>query len=213
MDKITAKSNENGEISRKQKEENRTSIGSLSWLAKQTRPDLQFSVSQAQKKQANPSAEDLKKTNKLVDQAAALRLNGVKIKKIPEQEIFFVTFHDAAWGNVDREDPDIGSPDWTGEHPVSSQLAHVILICGATLVDGEESDFSLIDWPSKFRQRVCRSTFAGETMACCKPWSIPSTCVPFSFPLQRDAWFKRKTVAHTFPFIASQTAKTSMTAS
>lgn len=46
-----------------------------------------------------------------------------------------------------------------------------------------------------------------------KPWSIPSTCVPSSFPLLRDAWFKRKTVVHTFPFIASQTAKTSMTAS
>lgn len=95
VDKITVKSNENGEISRKQIEENRASIGSLSWLAKQTRPDFQFSVSQAQKKQANPSAEDLKKTNKLVDQAA-FRLNGVKIKKIPEQEISFVPFHDAA---------------------------------------------------------------------------------------------------------------------
>lgn len=139
VDKITAKSNENGEISRKQIEENRASIGSLSWLAKQTRPDLQFSLSQAQKKQANPSAEDLKKTNKLMDQAA-FRLNGVKIKKIPEQEISFVAFHDAAWGNVDREDPDIGSPEWTGEHPVSSQLAHVILICGAKLLDGEESE-------------------------------------------------------------------------
>lgn len=140
VDKITAKSNENGEISRKQIEENRTSIGSLSWLAKQTRPDLQFSLFQAQKKQANPSAEDLKKTNKLMDQAAAFRLNGVKIKKIPEQEISFVAFHDAAWGNVDREDPDIGSPEWTGEHPVSSQLAHVILICGAKLLGGEESE-------------------------------------------------------------------------
>ena len=168
VDKITAKSNENGEISRKQIEENRASIGSLSWLAKQTGLDLQFSVSQVQEKQANPSAEDLKKTNKLVDQAAAFRLNGVKIKKIPEEEIFFVAFHDAAWGNVDREDPDIGSPEWTGEHPVSSQLAHVILICGAKLLDGEESDFSLIDWRSKCSQRVCRSTFAGETMACCK---------------------------------------------
>ena len=75
-----------------------------------------------------------------MDQAAAFRLNGVKIKKIPEQEISFVAFHDAAWGNVDREDPDIGSPEWTGEHPVSSQLAHVILICGAKLLDGEESE-------------------------------------------------------------------------
>ena len=168
VDKVTAKSLENGEVSREQIEENRTSIGSLSWLAKQTRPDLQFSVSQAQRKQSNPSPEDLKKTNKLVDQAMTYKNNGVRIKKIPEGEIAFIAFHDAAWGNVDSNDPDIDAEEWSGAHPVSSQLAHVILICQKSLLEGAESNFSLIDWRSKSSQRVCRSTFAGETMACCE---------------------------------------------
>ncbi len=168
VDKVTAKSTEKEVVTREQVEENRTSIGSLSWLAKQTRPDLQFSVSQAQRKQANPSVEDLKKTNKLVDQAIAYKNNGVKIKKIPEGEITFVAFHDAAWGNVNSEDPDIGGEEWAGDHSVSSQLAHVIIVCGGKLLEGEESDFSLVDWRSKSSQRVCRSTFAGETMACCE---------------------------------------------
>ena len=38
VDKITAKGREDGGVSQEQVEENRTSIGSLSWLAKQTRP-------------------------------------------------------------------------------------------------------------------------------------------------------------------------------
>eukprot|EP00439_Symbiodinium_sp_Y106_P071616 s2455_g12.t3 len=42
-------------------------IGSVSWLAKMTRPDLQFQVSQAQKRQNKPTVKDLKETNKLVD--------------------------------------------------------------------------------------------------------------------------------------------------
>ena len=42
VDKVTAAYNSDGTVSKEQIEENRTSIGSLSWLAKQTRPDLQL---------------------------------------------------------------------------------------------------------------------------------------------------------------------------
>ena len=35
-------------------------------------------------------------------------------------------------------------------------------------MEDQEHNFSLIDWRSKNSQRVCRSTFAGETMACCE---------------------------------------------
>lgn len=45
VDKVTAKCAPDGSITREQIEENRTLSGSLSWLAKQTRPDLQFAVS------------------------------------------------------------------------------------------------------------------------------------------------------------------------
>ena len=52
---------------REQVEENRTAIGSLSWLAKQTRPDLQFNVCCGQRRQNAPTIADLKATNKAVD--------------------------------------------------------------------------------------------------------------------------------------------------
>ena len=129
---------------------------------------MQFAVSQAQRKQSDPSTDDIKKTNKLVDIAFDHKDHGVTLKKIPEKQIAFIAFHDAAWANVSAEDPDIGDSNWSGDHPVASQLAHVIVVSDKRVLEGEEHDFSLIDWRSKSSQRVCRSTFAGETMACCE---------------------------------------------
>ena len=68
VDKVTLGeiTGDDSPASAEQMEENRTAIGSVSWLAKMTRPDLQFQVSQAQRKQNKPTVKDLKETNKLV---------------------------------------------------------------------------------------------------------------------------------------------------
>lgn len=171
--KVTAVSDVPGVVSKEQIEENRTSIGSLSWLAKQTRPDLQFSQypKHNECRQSDPSPEDLMKTNRIVKLATGFKDKGdkgIKIKRISEGKIAFVAFHDAACGHVDTGDPSIDDSSWSGGHPVASQLAHVIVITHKNLMESQEHDFSLIDWRSKSGQRVCRSTFAVETMACCE---------------------------------------------
>ena len=51
------------------KQDNQSTIGALSWLASQTRPNLQSGVSLAQRKQKNPTYADVKETNKLVKMA------------------------------------------------------------------------------------------------------------------------------------------------
>ena len=43
--------------------DNRSLVGALSWLAGQTRPDLQASVSMCQQLQKNPTAGDLRFSN------------------------------------------------------------------------------------------------------------------------------------------------------
>ena len=48
------------------KQDNQSTIGALSWLASQTRPDLQSGVSLAQRKQKNPTYANVKETNKVV---------------------------------------------------------------------------------------------------------------------------------------------------
>ena len=165
IQKISVKSSDVS-VSAEQMEENRTVIGSLSWLSKQTRPDLRFGVSQAQKTQNDPSVADLIKVNKLVDTAIAHREEGIVLRKIPEEQLAVVAFHDAAWGNVDADDPDLADPAWAGAHPLASQLASLVVIADAASMQGADARFSVVEWKSKASQRVCRSTFAGETMAC-----------------------------------------------
>lgn len=93
-----------------QKEENRTCIGCLSWLAKQTRPDLQFVVSQAQRKQQqSPTVGDLKQTNKIVSMSLKHSECGLRLNKIEEKDMCFIAYHDATWGNVSPEGQDFQS--------------------------------------------------------------------------------------------------------
>ena len=156
---------ESGIVDRDAREENRTSIGSLSWLAKQTRPDLQFAVSQAQKKQNDPSIDDLKAVNRAVNLAKKHRDKGIVLRKMKETDAVFLAYHDAAWGNAEGPDQDV---EWTGGHQVASQIGTLVLVAEKKCLLNDSGSFSIVDWKSKGCQRVCRSTFAGETMAACE---------------------------------------------
>ena len=83
-----------GTVTREARGENRTSIGSLTWIAKQTRPNLQFAVPQAKKKQTDPSGEDLKATNKAVTMASHHQDKGIVLRKMEETEAVFSAYHD-----------------------------------------------------------------------------------------------------------------------
>ena len=170
VDKVSVGEGQNNEdvASPEQKEENRTTIGCLSWLAKQTRPDLQCSVCQCQRRQQDPKVEDLKNTNKAVDMCNKHKHQGLKLHKIEPEDMCMITYHDAAWGNVDPDDQGDRDENWIGEHNVASQLANLVMIADKKCMTNEGGKFSVIDWKSKASQRVCRSTFAGETMACCE---------------------------------------------
>ena len=49
---------------------------------------------------------------------------------------------------------------------VFSQLGYMIFLVDEKVLRGEEGAVSLIDWRSHTCPRVCRSTFAAETMSC-----------------------------------------------
>lgn len=101
--------------SAEQKEENRTAIGCLSWLAKQTRPDLQFSVCQCQKKQQVPTITDLKNTNKVVSMSEVHKDKGLRLHRVNEN-MCIVAFHDAVWGNAGALEEEAGDQEWFGDH-------------------------------------------------------------------------------------------------
>lgn len=144
----------------------RSVVGALSWLAKQTRPDLQYSVAQAQRVQNKPTIGDLKNTNKLVDLAKKHFDKGIVLRRIPEEHMAIFAFHDAAWGNVDITEVQDADPRWEGEHPLGSQLGTLVMVGDDRCMQNQVCPSCIVDWRSKASTRVCRSTFAGETMAC-----------------------------------------------
>ena len=144
----------------------RSVVGALSWLAKQTRPDLQYSVAQAQRVQNKPTIGDLRNTNKLVDLAKKHFDKGIVLRRIPEEHMAIFAFHDAAWGNVDVSEVRDADPRWEGDHPLGSQLGTLVMVGDNRCMENQVFPSCIVDWRSKASTRVCRSTFAGETMAC-----------------------------------------------
>ena len=59
-----------------------------------------------------------------------------------------------------------GDEEWYGKHTLSSQLGSLVVIADRRCLEGKDGRFSIVDWKSRSSHRVCRSTFAGETMAC-----------------------------------------------
>ena len=169
--------------------DNQSLIGGLSWLAVQSRPDLQVSVSIAQQMQKAPSVEDLKFTNAASRKAYNFKEEGLKFTKIDLNDPMLMVFHDSSWANVvplegedgfrlSQEDHEKG---YINEVPsdyqvrkakrastrVASQYGILVLVTDTDkMMNG--SRCNILDWKSSTAKRVCRSTFAAESIACCE---------------------------------------------
>lgn len=164
--KMPAYNTEEDELDRDTINQNRSVVGCLSWLAKQTRPDLQFMVAQAQRTQNQPKIKDIKWTNSAVDVAKKYVDHGVKIKKIEEKQLCVLCFHDAAWANAHLEGELPEDESWDGSFKKASQLASLVFVGGQAVMKAQPVSISMVDWKSRASSRICRSTFAEETMAC-----------------------------------------------
>ena len=90
-----------------QKHDNMSLIGALSWLASQSRPDLQVGVSMCQQRQREPTVADIKFTNLLAQRAYEHQKEGIRIHPIDLERAVLLCYHDAGWANVpqNQEDP------------------------------------------------------------------------------------------------------------
>ena len=77
--------------------DNQSLIGGLSWLAGQTRPDLQAAVSMAQKQ---PSVADLKFSNATARKAMTHQDQGLTFRKINLDKLMVLAYHDSSWANA-----------------------------------------------------------------------------------------------------------------
>ncbi|CAE7470136.1 RE2 [Symbiodinium sp. CCMP2592] len=172
-----------------QKHDNQSLIGALSWMACQTRPDLQVGVSMSQQRQKAPTVGDVKFTNQLARRAAEHREQGLVFYPVDLDSAVLLCYHDAGWANApqSQEDPYYQlttEEDQQGlildgpyarkdaktkkaNSTIASQLGGVYILANKAILRGEAYHGSILDWKSGACERVCRSTFAAETMACC----------------------------------------------
>ena len=150
------------------RQDNMSAIGALSWLASQTRPDLQAAVSMAQRKQKNPTFQDVKETNRAIRMAQSGKRQKIAYKKLDEMdEPIMLVYHDAAWANVpmDEEVADFEDINVDKNTGIYSQLGHIVMITEKKTLEGQEGTSIICAWKSHACSRVCRSTFAAETMS------------------------------------------------
>ena len=176
------------EASEVQKHDNQSLIGALSWMACQTRPDLQVGVSMSQQRQKAPTVGDVKFTNQLARRALEHREQGLVFYPIDLDLAVLLCYHDAGWANVPQceEDPYYKLSDKDNEKglirdgpfarkdaktkransTIASQLGGLYVLSERGILHGEPKYGTILDWKSGACERVCRSTFAAETMAC-----------------------------------------------
>ena len=172
-----------------QRIDNQSLIGGLSWLAGQTRPDLQSSVSLAQQAQKTPTIGDIRFTNSIAKKALDYQHKGIHLKPIQLNDLEILVYHDAAWANALPHDlageedfcltPEDHEKGYMTQMPesfqvrkakrantkVASQYGLLVLFTEKGVIN-DGRPVSIIDWKSTTVKRICRSTFAAETIAC-----------------------------------------------
>lgn len=89
-------------------------LGGLSWLAKETRPDLSGRVALLQQSMPKPYIQDIIEANALAQEAVKHASVGLTIHPIPLEHLRVGTVTDASWANV-RLDETIPSEDFWEE--------------------------------------------------------------------------------------------------
>ena len=138
----------------------RSVVGSLSWVARQCRPELSYSCSKLQSVAPSIDVAQLEETNKIVQEAQANSENGLfyKAKAFDWNDCIIATVTDASWaGETLIIDDKV--------FPRKSQMGYVILLADKKLWDADEASVMPICWKSTLIKRTCRSTMQAETHA------------------------------------------------
>eukprot|EP00435_Cladocopium_sp_Y103_P008670 s753_g2.t1 len=130
----------------------REKVGALSWLSKETRVDLAGSVSLLMQAFPCPVIGDLKTCNKILKEAVLFKDLGVTIRPVNPKDLCIVVSSDAAWANARDEE---------GEH--KSQAGYIVLSTDRKMLQGKETEFSMLSWKSHTLKRRTISTLSAET--------------------------------------------------
>ena len=150
--------------------EYRSIVGSLQWIATQSRPDLSFETNQLQKRIADLRVGDLVRANKAVREAKQHRMQLVFEDLGKDAQL--VVYSDAGLYSsvgveISERDADDILQGPTDKKLVYSQKGGVVgfVRWGCTEVKGEPGRINILDWRSSTNKRVIESSFAAENHA------------------------------------------------
>ncbi|OLP95566.1 putative ubiquitin-like-specific protease 2A [Symbiodinium microadriaticum] len=148
----------------------RSVVGSLQWLATQSRPDLCFETNQLQKRIADLRVHDLFRANKAVREADKNRMQ-IMFRNLGKDAQLVVYTDAGLYSSLgveidERECEDVLQSD-RSKRLVYSQKGAVVGFVkkGSTDVRGEFSHINVLDWRSSTNKRVIESSFCAETHA------------------------------------------------
>ena len=139
----------------------RSVVASLSWVARQCRPALSYSVNKLQTKQGKGTYADVKECNKVLDFALRTSEEGIYFSSDPRlnwDDMVVCTVTDASFCNENEFVKGVLEPG-------RSQQGYVICLAQADAVNAKEMVVHPIIWSSTVIKRVCRSTMMAETFA------------------------------------------------
>ena len=139
----------------------RSVVASLSWVARQCRPALSYSVNKLQTKQGKGTYADIKECNKVLDFALRTSEDGIFFssdQRLDWEDMVVCTVTDASFCNESEFVKGVLEPG-------RSQQGYVICLAQADAVNAKEMVVHPIVWSSTVIKRVCRSTMMAETFA------------------------------------------------
>ena len=139
----------------------RSVVAALSWVARQVRPALSYSVNKLQTKQGKGTYADIKECNKVLDFALRTSEDGIYFnsdQRLDWEDAVVCTVIDASFCNENESVKGILEPG-------RSQQGYVVCLAQADAVNAKEMVVHPIIWSSTVIKRVCRSTMMAETFA------------------------------------------------
>jgi len=133
-------------------------LGSLQWLVAQLRFDISFQVSSLQSE--TPTVGTLLRANKCLVETKKDYDYEMTFKSVDFARGGILVVADAALGNVDSKGDSTGPPGTK----VHSQSCYAVLLADAEMMRGKLGTFNTLDFRSHRIPRVCRSSYAAETL-------------------------------------------------
>ena len=126
----------------------RQTVGQLSWLSTQTRPDLAFDSLNLSTKLSQACYEDAKESNKVLKKAKKNKIS-INFQKLGNkiEDIRIKVFADASLGNIENN------------QLTKSTMGYFIALCN------KADEFNPIHWKSRVIDKVAQDTKTAETLA------------------------------------------------